>query len=283
MNTSSGLLRVGNQCKNMFIYICLYSIGQNMQKHCFVLLKVILVQECRCSSCTYCRENSICGNSSRHTALPRRGKLSQGTLHTCCLLPSSALFVVLQRDVEIMRGAEASGAGLSVCTLETCSVLVYKGRMAMALRMTIAHFHTQFHLQEMIQVEMSLTFVMALDTSLKDTSSVVFDGERGMLFIPMMVQLLFSNVSLINQWVLHSYTYIHISLDLQLKYCWLNCRLNHRSTPKQTKQCKRGRPDQHGRLMPKGMCRGAVPSGHLLSAVAAGHERKQWRRSVRVK
>lgn len=49
------------------------------------------VQKWRASRCTYCRENSICGNSCRHTALPLRGKPSRGMLHTCCLLPSLAL------------------------------------------------------------------------------------------------------------------------------------------------------------------------------------------------
>lgn len=45
---------------------------------------------CRCCGRTHCTESSICGNSCRHTAPPLRGKLSRGTLHTCCLLPSSA-------------------------------------------------------------------------------------------------------------------------------------------------------------------------------------------------
>lgn len=48
-------------------------------------------------NCTYCRENSICGNSCRHTALPLRGKLSRGTLCTCCLLPSLALCLLVKK------------------------------------------------------------------------------------------------------------------------------------------------------------------------------------------
>lgn len=65
-----------------------------MQQHCDDPFNLISVQLCRCCSCTYCRENSTCGNSCRHTALPRRGTPSHGTLYTCCLHPSLALCVL---------------------------------------------------------------------------------------------------------------------------------------------------------------------------------------------
>lgn len=59
---------------------------------------------------TYCRGNSICGNSFRHTAPPRRGKPSHGTLHICCLLPSLAFCVILTGSKENKWEGEASDA-----------------------------------------------------------------------------------------------------------------------------------------------------------------------------
>lgn len=90
----------------------IYSISTSWAKTCKNTLNFILAQKHKCYNCTYCRENSICGNSFRHTALPRHGKLSHGTLRTCCLLPSLALFAFLRRETEVIWEAEASGARL---------------------------------------------------------------------------------------------------------------------------------------------------------------------------
>lgn len=166
-----------------------------MQQHCDDPFNLISVQLCRCCSCTYCRENSTCGNSCRHTALPRRGTPSHGTLCTCCLHPSLALCVLRkERWKDKMRSWISRAA---------------PGKVLCGRCLAQRHIDSSFFTERSLLVIPIMFFVNTFSWIIQWVP-IIYKGMQSL------------DPHCNNCICLWVTVWVTVSLDLWLEYCWLN-------------------------------------------------------------